>query len=291
MRAPSTEVASKRGPREFGQQDWRAPARPARDRTRPHPGSRGSPDACRQALRASSAVNGRGPAGLRALLRDRTAHRRRPDARLARSGPRDPGSRARHRARERLPPTRPDAPRQPVPPQRPLPHRPRGDGAPRRRVRGPSAVRWGVGMGVRLTSTRLSLAAAEAILASRPGGAVVLFAGRVRPDRRGGSTVVALDYEVDRVPALAQLRELERRTRRRFRASGLVLWHRVGRVAVGEVAVVVGAACSHRAAAFRAARYLIEELKRTVPIWKEERGRPARRPRSRRARQAGRSAG
>ena len=134
-------------------------------------------------------------------------------------------------------------------------------------------------MVVRLTRGLLRVAAAEAWLATRAGGAIVVFAGRVRPDRRGGETVAALDYEVDPVPALVRLREIERTARRRFGASGLVLWHRLGRVPVGQVAVVVGACCGHRDEAFRAARYLIDELKASVPIWKEERGRPARRRR------------
>ena len=137
-------------------------------------------------------------------------------------------------------------------------------------------------MVVRLTRRPLTVAAAEDWLASRRGGGIVVFAGRVRPDRRGGSTVVALDYEIDAVPALARLRVLERRARRRFGASGLVLWHRFGRVPVGEVAVVVGACCRHREEAFAAARYLIDELKTTVPIWKELRESPERRRRRRR---------
>ena len=146
-------------------------------------------------------------------------------------------------------------------------------------------------MVVRLTRRPLAVAAAEAWLAARPGGGVVLFAGRVRPDRRAGSTVVALDYEVDRVPALAQLRLMERTARRRFRATGIVLWHRLGPVRSGEVSVVVGASCRHRAEAFSAARYLIDELKATVPIWKEQRESPARRRRRRRGPPGGRSAG
>ena len=146
-------------------------------------------------------------------------------------------------------------------------------------------------MAVRLTRRALSVAAAERSLGSGTGGGIVVFAGRVRPDRRRGSSVTALDYEVDAVPALAQLRAIERAARTRFGAGDLVLWHRLGRVRVGEIAVVVGARCAHRAEAFDAARYLIDKLKATVPIWKEERGRPARRPPSRRARPGARSTG
>ncbi len=125
-------------------------------------------------------------------------------------------------------------------------------------------------MPVRLTRGRLDVAAvARTLEASRQGGEVV-FAGRVRPDRRGRRRVVALDYEVDPAPALRQLRALEQEARRRFGVRTVVLAHRTGRVAVGEVAVVVGVSAPHRAEAFAAARYLIDTLKREVPIWKTE---------------------
>ena len=143
-------------------------------------------------------------------------------------------------------------------------------------------------MSVRLTRRRLSASSAEALLALAPGGASVVFAGRVRPDLKRGSRVLALEYEVDRRPALARLKEIERTARRRFGASEVILWHRVGRVRAGEVSVVTGASCAHRAEGFAAARYLIDELKATVPIWKEERARPAHPRRRSPARREGR---
>ncbi len=146
-------------------------------------------------------------------------------------------------------------------------------------------------MVVRLSRRSLSLAAVERRLRTARSGGVVLFAGRVRPDRADGCTTVALLYEADRAPALDRLRALETEARRRFGARDVVLYHRLGRVRVGEVSVVVAAACAHRAQAFDAARYLIDELKATVPIWKEERARPARRPPRRPGRRPGRSAG
>ena len=134
-------------------------------------------------------------------------------------------------------------------------------------------------MSVRLTRRRLSVAAAMRVLAGPGLGGVVVFAGRVRPDRTPAGRVTKLEYEAD--PALARLAlaDLERTAQRRFGAVRVVLWHRLGTLKVGEVSVLVGAACGHRSAAFDAARYLIEELKRSVPIWKTERARPARRPR------------
>jgi molybdopterin synthase catalytic subunit len=142
---------------------------------------------------------------------------------------------------------------------------------------------------VRLTARPLSVAAAWRALQGEGAGGVVLFAGRVRPDRSAAGRVEAILYESHRAPALAVFRTLAATAERRFGATALVLWHRTGRVAVGEVSVIVGATCGHRAEAFRAARYLIDRLKVTVPIWKTERSRPAHRPRRSPARRGGRS--
>jgi molybdopterin synthase catalytic subunit len=132
---------------------------------------------------------------------------------------------------------------------------------------------------VRLTRRPLSMAAAMRVLEGPGLGGVAVFAGRVRPDRVGRGRVVALEYEAHRILALRALTALERTARRRFGAERVVLWHRLGDVPVDEISVIVGAATGHRAAAFAAARYLIERLKAEVPIWKTERARPARRRR------------
>ena len=146
-------------------------------------------------------------------------------------------------------------------------------------------------MSVRLTRGRLSVAAAISELSGEKLGGVVVFVGRVRPDRTARGHVTALDYESHREPALAALGDLVSTARRRFGAERVVVWHRLGPVPVGEPSVIVGVATAHRAPAFAAARFLIERLKTTVPIWKQERARPARRRRSPPGGRAGRSAG
>jgi molybdopterin synthase catalytic subunit len=144
---------------------------------------------------------------------------------------------------------------------------------------------------VRLSGRPLVPAAAFRELDDPVVGGVVVFAGRVRADPTEAGTVTALLYEAHAGPALHVMEELEAEVMRRFGASRAVVWHRVGRVPVGAIAVIVGAACGHREPAFEATRYLIEQLKRTVPVWKETRARPARPPRRRprppRARSAG----
>lgn len=146
-------------------------------------------------------------------------------------------------------------------------------------------------MSVRLTRARLSFPAACRALEGPGLGGIAVFAGRVRPDATRRGRVAFLDYEAHRPLALLQLAELERAARRRFGARRVVLWHRVGPVAVDEVSVIVGAGAGHRAEAFAAARFLIEQLKTRVPIWKTERARLGRRPRRRPGGPASRSAG
>ncbi|MHB1916684.1 MAG: molybdenum cofactor biosynthesis protein MoaE [Thermoplasmata archaeon] len=136
----------------------------------------------------------------------------------------------------------------------------------------------------RLSSRPLGLAGAYRALDSATAGAVVVFVGRVRPDSTGRGRVRALDYETDRNLALRSFGEIDRAALRRYPGVRLLLWHRTGRVPVGTIAVIVGAAAPHRAAAFAAARFAIERLKARSPIWKSDRvrsGRPRRRRRSR----------
>jgi molybdopterin synthase catalytic subunit len=147
---------------------------------------------------------------------------------------------------------------------------------------------------VEITSRRLQLASVERRLVDPLSGAVVLFVGRVRRDGSRGRFITALDYETDRTLVLRQLRQLDRKAVRRYGARRVYIIHRVGRIPVGAASVLIGVAAAHRAMAFRAARFLIEELKREVPIWKSDRwararaGRPPRtRPRRRNRRSPG----
>jgi molybdopterin synthase catalytic subunit len=145
-----------------------------------------------------------------------------------------------------------------------------------------------------ITTRPLHLGAVELHLPDPGSGAVVVFVGRVRPDAVKGRRVIALVYETDRAMALRRMRALERRARRRFAARRVYVIHRVGRIPVGGASVIIAVAAAHRSKAFAAARFLIEELKREVPIWKADRWARApteRRRRTRPARPTGRSPG
>jgi molybdopterin synthase catalytic subunit len=102
-----------------------------------------------------------------------------------------------------------------------------------------------------------------------PDGAVVVFDGIVRDNSRGRRTLY-LVYEAYEEMALKQMRALVDKAVQDFEIRDIRLIHRLGRLAVGETSVLIAVASPHRAAAFDACRWLIDTLKKTVPIWKKE---------------------
>lgn len=100
-------------------------------------------------------------------------------------------------------------------------------------------------------------------------GAVVVFDGIVRNNTRGRRTLYLM-YEAYEEMALKQMRELSDEARQRFGIRDILLVHRLGKLEVGETSVLIAVASPHRAAAFDACRWLIDTLKKTVPIWKKE---------------------
>jgi molybdopterin synthase catalytic subunit len=100
-------------------------------------------------------------------------------------------------------------------------------------------------------------------------GAVVVFDGIVRNHTRGRRTLY-LVYESYESMALGQMRDLAQQAIERFSVRDIVLVHRLGRLEVGETSVLIAVASAHRAQAFDACRWIIDTLKKTVPIWKKE---------------------
>jgi len=100
-------------------------------------------------------------------------------------------------------------------------------------------------------------------------GAAVVFEGVVRDNTRGRRTLY-LDYEAYEPMALKQMQALASQARAQFGVSRISIIHRVGRLQIGETSVQIVVASAHRAAAFDACRWIIDALKKTVPIWKKE---------------------
>lgn len=100
-------------------------------------------------------------------------------------------------------------------------------------------------------------------------GAVVVFAGTVREFTAGKQTLY-LEYEAYEDMAHKEMENIAKEIAQRWPQTQTAMAHRVGRLAINEVAVIIAVAAPHREEAFAAGRYAIERLKQTVPIWKKE---------------------
>jgi molybdopterin synthase catalytic subunit len=125
---------------------------------------------------------------------------------------------------------------------------------------------------IRLIAVReseLSLDEVRAAVADPAAGGIVLFAGAVR-DHDHYKDVTGLSYSAHPT-AEAELRRVAEVIAEKFPVIGVAAVHRVGDLAIGDLAVVVAVSCAHRGDAFDACRELIDELKASVPIWKHQR--------------------
>jgi molybdopterin synthase catalytic subunit len=100
-------------------------------------------------------------------------------------------------------------------------------------------------------------------------GAALLFWGVVR-NHNEGRAVSHLEYHAYAEMAERMMLQIGEEAIARFGVGGVRVVHRVGRLAIGEASVAIAVASPHRAEAYEASRYVIEELKRRVPVWKRE---------------------
>ncbi|MSQ32660.1 MAG: molybdenum cofactor biosynthesis protein MoaE [Dehalococcoidia bacterium] len=122
---------------------------------------------------------------------------------------------------------------------------------------------------IRITRQVLDEKAITSKLKLKVHGAVVTFAGTTRL-YSDGKKVRMLEYEAYEPMATKKLREIEADMRKKWKLEDAVIFHRLGNLEVGEVSVFIAAASEHRAEAFDACRFAIEEIKEKVPIWKKE---------------------
>ena len=121
----------------------------------------------------------------------------------------------------------------------------------------------------RLVGEPIKSASILAALKQPADGAVVAFDGIVRNHSRGRRTLY-LDYTAYEEMALRQMEDLARKALASYAVHDVRLVHRLGRLQIGDTSVYIAVASEHRAAAFDACRWLIDTLKKTVPIWKKE---------------------
>jgi molybdopterin synthase catalytic subunit len=130
-------------------------------------------------------------------------------------------------------------------------------------------VSGGTGVNVALQREKIESEEIVAVLKAGEDGAVVVFDGIVRNNTRGRQTMF-LVYEAYEEMALEQMRGLAADTLSRFAVRDVAIVHRLGKLMIGESSVLIAVASAHRGAAFDACRWVIDTLKKTVPIWKRE---------------------
>lgn len=124
---------------------------------------------------------------------------------------------------------------------------------------------------VRITRKAIPVAEVLRSVADESAGGTVFFLGTVRNESRG-SKVTGL--ELESAPGLAKkdLERIAKAAAERREIARIAIWHRTGRLRVGDPIVAIAVSASHRKAAFGACRFIIDSLKRTTPIWKKELG-------------------
>lgn len=122
---------------------------------------------------------------------------------------------------------------------------------------------------IRITNDRLNLEEVMFELEDNSAGAVSIFIGNVRNLGRSGN-VSEIYYESYSKMAEQKMREIENEAQTKWEIKKLVVFHRIGNIKVGETSIMIGVSSEHRQEAFEACKYVINNMKTRVPIWKKE---------------------
>lgn len=122
---------------------------------------------------------------------------------------------------------------------------------------------------VEITKQKIDVAQVIAAVADPGAGAIDIFIGTVR-DKTSGKTVLKLDFEAYEPMAIKEMRKIASRAKAQWSVIKSAIVHRIGEVEIGEEAVAIAVSTAHRKDAFEACRFMIDELKKSVPIWKKE---------------------
>ena len=122
---------------------------------------------------------------------------------------------------------------------------------------------------IQITEEPLDAAKCLSAISSHEAGGNAVFIGTVRNQPKG-KEVLHLDFEAYEPMAIKEMHKIAARCMKRWELIGLAIHHRTGRLQLGEVPVVIAVASAHRKNAFEACEFAIDELKKSVPIWKRE---------------------
>lgn len=122
---------------------------------------------------------------------------------------------------------------------------------------------------IQLSDQKLSIDTAYASVQDPACGGIVLFIGTIRNHNKG-KTVTHLDFESYAPMAIKEMTRIAEKAKSEHDLHAVALHHRVGTLAIGDIAVIIAVSSHHRKAAFAGCEHVIDELKEHVPIWKKE---------------------
>jgi molybdopterin synthase catalytic subunit len=124
---------------------------------------------------------------------------------------------------------------------------------------------------VAIRKNHLDVDEAVGFVRSGEAGGIDVFIGATRAEKHPEhGALVALEYEAYEEMAVKEITRMVHEAREKWGVIRAAVLHRTGRVAVGEPSVIIAVSCPHRGEAFEACRYLIEQLKKSAPIWKKD---------------------
>ena len=122
---------------------------------------------------------------------------------------------------------------------------------------------------IEITENKIDVQAIISSVSHPEAGGIDVFIGVTR-NNNSGKKVIKLEFESHKSMAIKELNKIITKASEKWDIKSVSISHRVGLVEIGEEAVVIAVACPHRSDAFEACRYVIDSLKKTVPIWKKE---------------------
>ncbi|GAB4261470.1 MAG: molybdenum cofactor biosynthesis protein MoaE [Saprospiraceae bacterium] len=122
---------------------------------------------------------------------------------------------------------------------------------------------------IQLLEDKLDVSRCVEMVSAPETGGINVFIGTVRNHTKG-KRVLRLEFEAYEPMAISEMQKIARRAMENYDVQRMVIHHRVGSLAIGEIPVIIAVGAAHREAAFQACKFAIDTLKETVPIWKKE---------------------
>ena len=121
---------------------------------------------------------------------------------------------------------------------------------------------------VKIQRDKIDVNSLKDVLKKNDAGAVILFLGEPRRSPEDGD-VVSINYTAYKEMAIKEMEEIEKEAKNKFHVKDVVIVHRIGDIPLKEISFFVGVSSAHREEGFKACQWIVDEVKSTVPIWKE----------------------